>query len=231
MQKNRPVLAAVAILVAGCSSPPKPPTVDDSNKRPVNASQALDLQVCRSELTAAKIVLTESLNNSRSLALAAPPVVLQSAAARRLVSAPTAASLEPNQVVVVNFALGSADFVVPPALSAPLIEQARNSRFILIRGRTDAVTDSMAETRLAKRRAEAAYTYLVETVGLRPQGIRLTWQGSGDPYQPGGTSMDRQANRRVEIEMYSAKPEIQVLTPVPRLHYDLPRQVGAAESS
>lgn len=231
MLTNRPVLAAVAILVAGCSSPPKPPTVDDSNKRPVNVSQALDLQVCRSELTAAKIVLTESLNNSRSLALAAPPVVLQPLAPRTLVSAPMAASLEPNQVVVVNFALGSADFVVPPALSAPLIEQARNSRFILIRGRTDAVTDSPSETRLAKHRAEAAYMYLVETVGLRPKGIRLTWQGSGDPLQPGETPLDRQANRRVEIEMYSAKPEIQVLTPTHHLPYDVPRQVGAADPS
>ena len=186
MLTNQSVLAAVAILIAGCSSPPKPPTVDDSNKRPVNVSQALDLQVCRSELTAAKIVLTESLNNSRSLAMVAPPVVLQPMAPRTLVSAPMAASLEPNQVAVVNFAHGSADFVVPPELSAQLIDQARNSRFILIRGRTDAVADSVAETRLAKRRAEAAYTYLVEKVGLRPQGIRLTWQGSGDPIQPGG---------------------------------------------
>ncbi len=224
MLTNKALLAAIAIFVAGCSSPPKPPTVDDSKKRPVNVSQALDLQVCRTELSAAKIVLTETLSAPQRVALAAPAPVLLQPAPPQLGRAFVPA--EPNQVFVVNFPFGSADFNVSLAQSAQLIEQARAAKFILIRGRTDALADSMAETRLAQRRAEAAYKYLVDMVRLPPEGIRLSWQGAGDPFQHGVTPFDRQANRRVEIELYQAKPEVQVLT----LLRDLPRQVGAADA-
>ncbi len=221
---KRIALTAVTVFVAACSSPPKPPTVDDSKKRPVNVSQALDLQMCRTELSAANIVLTETLNNSQRLALAAPVMLQSQGSARTLPAVPAAP--EPNQVFVINFPLGSADFNVSVAQSAQLIEQARAAKFILIRGRTDALADSMAETRLAQRRAEAAYKYLVDMVRLPPEGIRLSWQGAGDPFQHGVTPFDRQANRRVEIELYQAKPEVQVLT----LLRDLPRQVGAADA-
>ncbi|MDQ2733581.1 MAG: OmpA family protein [Pseudomonadota bacterium] len=221
-------LAVMTALIAACSSPPKPPTVDDSKKRPVNVSQAVDLQMCRTELSAAKIVLTETLSAPQRAALAVPaPVVLQP-----VVPQPDRASVtaEPNQVFVINFPLGSADFNVPRSQSAELIEQARAAKFILIRGRTDALADSMSETRLAQRRAEAAYKYLVDMVRLPPGGIRLSWQGAGDPFQQGATPFDRQANRRVEIEMYQVKPEIQVLTLLRNEPLrDLPRQVGAAD--
>ncbi|MEO8923166.1 MAG: hypothetical protein ABI330_10150, partial [Caldimonas sp.] len=40
-----------------------------------------------------------------------------------------------------------------------------------------------------------------------PEGIRLSWQGAGDLI--GSTLADRQASRRVEIELYQAKPEFQ----------------------
>ena len=223
---NKIALTAVTVLVAACSSPPKPPTVDDSKKRPVNVSQALDLQMCRTELSAANIVLTETLNNSQRLALGVPPVMLQpQGSARTLPAVPASAAPEPNQVFVINFPLGSAEFNVSLAQSAQLIEQARAAKFILIRGRTDALADSLAETRLAQRRAEAAYKYLVDMARLPPEGIRLSWQGAGDPFLQGSSSPDRQANRRVEIEMYQAKPEIQVLTVL----RDAPRQVGSVD--
>ena len=221
---NKLLLAAVSILVAGCSSPPKPPTVDDSKKRPVNVAQALDLQMCRTELSAAKIILTETLTTEQrrqTVALAPVPP----AQATQGSSTHAAVVSEPNQIFVINFPLGSADYSVSAEQSAQLVEQARAARFILIRGRTDAVADSMAETRLAQRRAEAAYKYLVDVVRLPPEGIRLSWQGAGDPFQRGLTPLDRQANRRVEIELYQSKPEIQILT----LARDLPSQAGAAE--
>lgn len=225
MLMNRSILAAMAIFVAGCSSAPKPPTVDDSKKRPVNVSQALDIQMCRTELSATKIVLTETLTTEQrrqALALASvqptPPISMTSVI-------PTVAfAREPNQVFVINFPLGSADIKVSSLQGAQLVEQARAAKFILIRGRTDAVVDSMAETRLAQRRAEAAYKYLVDVVRLPPEGIRLSWQGAGDPFLPSTTALDRQANRRVEIELYQAKPEVQVLNLL-----NPPRQVGVAD--
>ena len=215
-------LAVTAALIAGCSSPPKPPTVDDSKKRPVNASQAVDLQMCRTELSAAKIVLTETLSTEqRRQALA------QAAAENAtpvLAKPPTAPPTEPNQIFVVNFTLGSADFVLAPGKSAQLVEQARAAKYIVIRGRTDASSDSDWETKLARRRAEAAFKYLIETVRLPPDGIRLSWQGAGDLI--GSTPADRQASRRVEIELYQSKPEYRWVTS----SRELPQQPIAANT-
>lgn len=200
-------LAIATALIAGCSSPPKAPTVDDSKKRPVNVAQAVDLQMCRAELTAANIVLTETLSTEQRRQFAqaaadnATPVL-----ARSFIATPA----EPNQIFVVNFTLGSADFALADSQSALLIEQARAAKYIVIRGRTDALADSVSETKLARRRAEAALKYLVETVRLPPEGIRLSWQGAGDLL--GNTPADRQASRRVEIELYLTKPEYQWVT-------------------
>ncbi len=216
------VLAVTTALIAGCSSPPKPPTVDDSKKRPVNVSQAVDLQMCRTELSAAKIVLTETLTTEQRR-----QVFAQAAAdnAISVLARPTMAMpIEPNQIFVVNFTLGSADFALAPGQSAQLVEQARAAKYIVIRGRTDASSDSASETKLARRRAEAAFKYLVEMVRLPPEGIRLSWQGAGDLI--GSTPADRQVSRRVEIELYQAKPEYQWITS----SRGLPQQATAAST-
>ena len=190
-------LFAVALATAACSSPPQAPTVDDSRKRPVNVSQAIELQSCRSELVATRIVLTESSDRPRVIAMPARPLDV----------VPT-----PNQVFVINFPLGSAVVELSAAEQARLIEQARAAKFIVIRGRTDATSDSIAETNLARRRAEATYSYLTTSlkVALPTEGIRMSWQGAGDRAQPEDTSQARQANRRVEIELYPVKPVVQV---------------------
>jgi len=196
-------ILALALAISACSSPPKAPTVDDSNKRPVNVSEAVNLQMCRSELSAAKAVLTETLNESqRQIA----------AAMRQAASSSTQVAPVPNQVFVIHFALGSAEFNLPADQQTKLIEQARNAKFIVIRGRTDALADSLGETRLAQRRSEAAYSYLMRSVKLPPSGIRLSWQGAGDRAAAGENGVERQANRRVEIELYQAKPEFETLS-------------------
>ena len=192
------LLLAVALTSAACSSPPQAPTVDDSKKRPVNVSQAIDLQSCRSELVATRIVLNESIDRPRVITVPAKPQNV----------VPT-----PNQVFVINFPLGSAVVELSAAEQARLVEQARAAKFIVIRGRTDATSDSIAETSLARRRAEATYSYLTTSlkVSLPTEGIRMSWQGAGDPIQPQDNAQARQANRRVEIELYPVKPDVQVL--------------------
>jgi hypothetical protein len=37
--------------------------------------------------------------------------------------------------------------------------------------------------------------------------IRVTWQASGDTVADNGTAAGRDANRRVEIELYPVRPE------------------------
>lgn len=204
--KLTPLLPIALVLVA-CSSPPKAPTVDDARKRPVNAAAAVELQTCRAELASAEIVLTETMNTQQRAVAASRAVAMAPPA-----QAATANS--PNHVFVVNFALGSADFNLTPEQQGKLLAHARNSEFIVIRGRTDASADSLSETRLAQRRSEAAYNFLLKAGKLPTNGIRLSWQGAGDRKVAGDQAADRQANRRVEIELYQVKPEVEVLAPL-----------------
>jgi outer membrane protein OmpA-like peptidoglycan-associated protein len=196
-------LLAVTFAATGCSSPPQAPTVDDTRKRPVNVAEAIELQSCRSELAATKIVLAESLDRPRTVTVAAPAQATASA------TPPT----PPNHVFVIRFGLGSSAVDLSAEEQARLAEQAKAARFIVIRGRTDASSDSFFDTNLARRRAEAAYSFLTYSlkVPLPPEGIRTTWQGAGDRAAPGQTLAERQANRRVEIELYPVKPDVQVL--------------------
>jgi len=48
-----------ALLLTACSSPPKPPSVDESTKRPVNAQAAVHLKTCQGDLSRATILVSE----------------------------------------------------------------------------------------------------------------------------------------------------------------------------
>src|SRR5471032_1973957 len=47
-------------LLGSCSTPPKPPSVDESTRRPANSAQAVELQVCKNDLTNTRLLATES---------------------------------------------------------------------------------------------------------------------------------------------------------------------------
>jgi outer membrane protein OmpA-like peptidoglycan-associated protein len=208
-------LLSVCLAITACSTPPKPPTVDDSQKRPVNVSEAVNLQMCHSELSAAKVVLAEVVTVRASpVVIASPASPGASDAQAALVANGTTqspANGSPNHVFVVRFATGSADFSLGAAQQAQLLEQARAARFIVIRGRTDAATESLDETHLAQRRSEAAYNFLIHALKLPREAVRVSWQGAGDQADTGHGPLQRQANRRVEIELYRVKPESEVL--------------------
>ena len=209
-------LVSVCLAISACSTPPKPPTVDDSQKRPVNVSEAVNLQMCRSELSAAKVVLTEVTGAPQASQLRPALPAPAGASGAQIASSenpgkPAAVVGAPNHVFVVRFATGSADFTLGAAQQAKLLEQAKAARFIVIRGRTDASTESLDETHLAQRRSQAAYNFLIRVVKLPRESVRISWQGAGDQADAGAGPLQRQANRRVEIEMYEAKPESEIL--------------------
>jgi outer membrane protein OmpA-like peptidoglycan-associated protein len=192
-----------ALLLTSCSTPPKPPSVDESTKRPVNARVAVDLKACQGDLSRATILVSEmaragvvatSLNT-------APP---QPDAAVACVPASEAADPAGNLVAVVSFGMGSATWRVEQLDAAALVLRAKYAAVIMIRGRTDATGDSLKETALARRRAEAAAEFLHQA-GVSKDKLRLTWQGAGDPIA-GLRPADRSQSRRVEIEFYAAAP-------------------------
>ena len=115
-----------------------------------------------------------------------------------------AADATGNLVAVVPFGMGSAAWSVEQVDAAALVRRAKDAAVIMIRGRTDATGDSLQETALARRRAEAAAEFLHQA-GVPKDKVRLTWQGAGDPIA-GLRPADRSQSRRVEIEFYTAAP-------------------------
>ena len=192
-----------ALLLASCSTPPKPPSVDESTKRPVNARAAVDLKTCQGDLSRATILVSE-MARAGAVATSLNTALPQPGAAMASVPSSEAADTAGNLVVVVPFGVGSAAWSVGAADAAALVRRAKDAAVIMIRGRTDATGDSMQDTALARRRAEAAAAFLHQA-GVSKDKLRLTWQGAGDPIA-GLRPADRSQSRRVEIEFYTAAP-------------------------
>ena len=203
-----------ALMLTACSSPPKPPAVDESTKRPVNSQAAVDLKTCQGDLSRATILVSEmaragAMATALTKALPQQGVDKESAAmtgAADSATAHAAADTTGNLVAVVSFGIGSAAWAVEPADAAALVRRAKDAAVILIRGRTDATGDSLQETALARRRAEAAAEFL-QLAGVSKGKLRLTWQGAGDPVA-GLQSEGRAQSRRVEIEFYKSAPRL-----------------------
>lgn len=202
----RPISSLIPLLLvlSSCGSPPKPPTVDESNKRPANSAMAVDLQVCKSDLQNTRILATESSRLAESAAATLARVSAQQqaiAAAQRA----TPASSPANRVFTIRFTFGSTRVVVPADTASALVESARSAPLVLLRGRTDGATDSAAESRIARERAAAVRKYLVGA-GVDAARIRATYQPAGDHAADNSSPAGQGLNRRVEIEVYRAPP-------------------------
>ena len=192
-----------ALLLTSCSTPPKPPSVDESTKRPVNARAAVDLKACQGDLSRATILLSE-LARAGVVATALNKALPLPSAAMTSATDSASADATGNLVAVVPFGMGSAAWTVEQADAAALVRRAKDAAVIMIRGRTDVTGDSLQETALARRRAEAAAEFL-QQAGVPRDKLRLTWQGAGDPLA-GLRPTERTQSRRVEIEFYTAAP-------------------------
>ena len=192
------------LLVASCSSPPKPPTVDESRKRPVNSQMAVELQVCRNDLQNTRILAAES----GRLAESTTATLANLAARQQIIAAMQAPADKPqqaNSVFTVRFDFGSTRVAIPADIAAPLVVDAKAAPLVLLRGRTDGSSDAPVESRIARERAAAVRDYLV-AAGVDPARIRATYQPVGDHVADNGSDSGRGLNRRVEIELYRALP-------------------------
>jgi outer membrane protein OmpA-like peptidoglycan-associated protein len=115
-----------------------------------------------------------------------------------------------NAVYTVLFAFGSTEVRVPSPAASELIDHSRQAELIVARGRTDGEVESAAESRIARERALAVRSYLVQA-GIDPAHIRTSWQPIGDHAANNRTAEGRALNRRVEIEIYGALPQVVAL--------------------
>jgi len=192
--------------LAACSSPLKPPTVDESKKRPVNSQMAVDLQVCRNDLQNTRILASESgrLADTTAATLAHMAVRQQVLAAMVESTAPPARP-QANSIRTLHFGFGSTRVVVPQDLATALIAEAKAAPLVLLRGRTDGNSDAPSDSRIARDRATAVRDYLV-AAGVDPTRIRATYQPAGDHAGDNSAPAGRALNRRVEIELYRVAP-------------------------
>lgn len=191
------------LLATSCSSPPKPPTVDESRRRPVNAAMAVELQSCRSDLENTRILARESVRSAEASSQVVARMVQQQQLLVRGIEANAAA--QRNLLVPVLFAFGSTQVNVPDADATRIVEEARAAPLIVLRGRTDGTAESPSESAIARQRAAAVEAWLVQS-GVDRARIRTTWQPVGDHAADNSTPGGRTLNRRVEIEIYRAAP-------------------------
>src|SRR5258706_3151520 len=147
-------LIPLLLVLGSCGSPPKPPTVDESNKRPANSAMAVDLQVCKSDLQNTRILATESSRLAETAAATLSRVSEQQQA-MAAAQATTPTTSPANSVFSIRFGFGSTRVVVPAETAPGLVETARVAPLVLLRGRTDGATDTSAESRIARERAAA----------------------------------------------------------------------------
>lgn len=233
---TRLLLAGAGVMVlAACSSQPKLTRVSESDKRPANSREAIELQSCRGELKNTRLLLDETakLADSASTALAgvaarcssspaAAPMQQSSsqetdAAARIMpVSLQTEAPAAGGTVYVLLFPFGSTQVDLTEAGALALAGAAARAPLIVIRGRTDGITDTTGNQRVARGRAEAVRDYLV-AVGVNPARIRMTYQSVGDHAADNAQEPGRALNRRAEVEVYEAAPRRELLASHPTL--------------
>lgn len=197
----------LSLTLVACSSPPKPPTVDESQKRPANAQMAVELQVCKNDLQNTRILATESSRLAETTA-----ATLAHMAARQQLLASIQEKAAANSLRIVHFAFNSTQVSIPTAEASALVEEAKVAPLVLLRGRTDGTADTSAESRIAQARANAVRDYLIAS-GVDPTRIRTTHQPSGDHLAVNRTPQGRSLNRRVEIEVYRTLPIAQQTAP------------------
>lgn len=192
-------LVSIALLGA-CSSPPKPPSVEESQKRPANAQMAVELQVCKNDLQNTRIQANESSRLAETTT-----ATLAHMAARQQLMASIHEKARANSVRIVHFGFNSTRVSISTEDASALVEEAKAAPLVVLRGRTDGTTDSSAESRIAQARAHAVRDYLV-AAGVDAARIRTTHQPSGDHLADNSSQRGRNLNRRVEIEVYRVTP-------------------------
>ena len=205
--KLLPLLIPTLLTLSSCSSPPKPPSVDESHKRPVNASTSVDLQVCKGELQNSRILATEKAHDAKSTRAA----FFKLAALHQPQTARKPSAENPRSTIyTILFPFGSTRVDLPPAQAERLIGEARIAPLILLSGRTDGASENPADSRIARQRSEAVQSFL-QAAGVAPARIRTTWQPVGDQAAENASVGGRALNRRVEIEIYRFAPKVATL--------------------
>jgi hypothetical protein len=163
---------ALLAALGGCSTTQASlPTVDDTQRRPVNSAAALELLSCRAEAQALRLnLLDPAQGGARTAAtctgLSAP------AAAPKSEASPKAGSRSSRAVF--EFENGQTELVLDETTQRALRRTALNADVVLVHAAAKASADGSASEGLARTRAQAAARALVKA-GIEAQKVRVSW--------------------------------------------------------
>lgn len=151
------VAASCIALLAACSSPPKPPTVDGTSRQPINTSESAENIALRAQLLTAQARAQKPTSTPAKITPAVPA----------------------SRVVTVFFPYNSAAFRPTSEQRNALLPYVQSAKRIQVRGRTDGPHPSGADEQIALERALAAKRYLV-SLGVPSQVISVNYLSAGD---------------------------------------------------
>lgn len=102
-----------------------------------------------------------------------------------------------NVIFTANFGVDKKNFTLSSEMKSALIELAKASENIEVRGYTDSDQDSTADNDIALARAVSAYDFLVAN-GVPANHIYVSYEGAGSFIADNTTSEGKARNRRVE---------------------------------
>jgi len=206
MQTVHRVTASLAVLatMASCGAPPTPPTVDESTRRPANSASATELQVCRHQLRNAQLTALEAGQIAQGTLLTMAGMATSRQAVPMCMRQVQKAT-STNRVHTALFEFARSRVTLQPEALELIVNDAKSASVVVLRGRTDGVADSVAESRMSRDRAVAVRDVLLRA-GIDPARIRTTYQPVGDHVADNSSPAGRALNRRVEIEIYPMAP-------------------------
>lgn len=180
------IVLSSALILGACTSPPRPPTVDGSNRLAVNTVESVEVITLRAQLAQSRELLRQE--QARSAVYA---VTLQ------LVPPPAR-----SRTFSVYFPYNGTDFHLSADNATQLFPLLGNARRVEVRGRTDGQRPSAADEKIALKRALAAQRFLIGQ-GVLPAIISVNYVSAGDYVADNFSTVGRSQNRRVDIEVFN----------------------------
>ena len=180
---NKAALSIVLTLLSACTTAPKPPVVDGSDRQPINTGQAIKRNESRIKPAPRQV--------RRYAQTAYPPETVKD----------SGAPIQPNapQTVKVQFPFKATRFKPSPGQAEEIHELMLKSSQVIVRGRTDGKRYTASDENIALNRALSAKRYLVRN-GASPLMIFINYYSGGDYIADNNSPEGRHQNRRVELE-------------------------------
>ena len=169
--------------LTSCSSAPKPPVVDGTDRQAINTPQTAEMIALRKQLSETEARLKDEQSR--------PVIDLQA-----IPSSPE------SQTFSFYFPTSGTRFRLSREEEARLLPILARARRVEVRGRTDGERPSATDEKIALNRALDAQRYLIGQ-GVSPHIISVNYVSAGDYVANNVSMVGKATNRRVDIEVFN----------------------------